>query len=238
MNIAISPSEAAQAGCSASYTSESQSGSDSLGTHNYTLYRLAATEVTGWRFSHFEWTFQEVSSRTYTQNKTQYDNPYPPTGTALSTSQSLYDGTYEWDPILHDSGLVDSVFSVTDCRAVFKPVTTGIEVIALTRPVSAGVAGCTALLENGNWAQTKTGMPGTTADFTMTATPAQGWFFVQWKDDTGAFVSAQNPLTVTKTFGGSFQEFSYRAIFGNGAILHGASGAILHGASGAILFSG
>lgn len=84
----------------------------------------------------------------------------------------------------------------------------------------------------------RTGNPGTTVQFTLRATPANGDYpcrLLKWVDQDGVTVGTTSALTLTKVIGEESETLRYRAIFVSDLILCGAAGAPLHNANGSIL---
>lgn len=222
----VYPQAAAAAGCTASY---SVSGTD--GGHAqemdwyYTFYQISATAVAGWKFDHFEWT----QSRNDGPDKSGSSYSNPATGTRYNY---LNDYTCDFGPTYEAAGIVDEVYSVTYCRAVFVEDATYGDITVTTAPDPAAGGTTSPLSETHQYA----GSPSTT--FTLTATANAGYRFLRWKLN-GVQVGTVSPLTVTHYFASSAQTFNYVAEFlPTGLILHGSSGTILHGSGGSILRSG
>lgn len=227
----VYPTEAAAAGCTASYSVMETVPPEHTSLYDYDggyYYRLNATAVAGWRFSHFEWTWEECEdgvART-THNRTASESPYPAAGS--SRSSDLYEYTMRYI-----GGGYYAVWTaqITYCRAVFVAETYGDITVETSADPAAG--GTTAPVTE---THQYSGSASTT--FTLVATPNNGWRFVNWKLN-GAVVATTNTTTVTHTFTSYAQTFHYVATFRRtGLILHGVGGAILHGSNGTILHSG
>ena len=182
--------------------------------------------MAGWKFDHFEWT----QSRNDGPDKSGSSYSNPTTGTRYNY---LHDYTCDFGPTYEAKGIVDEVYSVTYCRAVFVEDATYGDITVTTTPDPAAGGSTTPTTETHQYA----GSPSTT--FTLTATANNGYRFLNWKLN-GTVVATTNTTSVTHTFTSSAQTFHYVAEFlqSSGLILHGSGGTILHGSGGSILHSG
>ena len=222
----VYPLAAAAAGCTAAYSvAGTDSGHAREQDWTYTFYQISATAAAGWKFDHFEWTQSQNDGPD--KSSSSYNNPT--TGTRYNY---LYDYTCDFGPTYEAAGLVDEVYTVNYCRAVFVEDATYGDITVTTTPDPAAGGTTTPTTETHQYA----GSPSTT--FTLRATANAGYRFFRWKLN-GVQVGTVSPLTVTHYFATSAQTFNYVGEFlPTGQILHGSGGAILHGSGGSIIRAG